>query len=410
MKVIQTMLTTSIAIRKNKKFTTAVIGCFLRLPLTKHNLAYASLLARIQMNSSLSYPSLALQQKRLAELYDLQLEIMPQVFGKEILLTYYANFVEPIEILDPHYTYEEILNVIAQIVNQPNFAEPLVEYAKRQLAEEYQELIEQPSNYALEQFFKLWYQDQPDYAETFIGSLDEIKAATSTTMMHYWRNLANVPMQILGMTRDNNLVSKLAQAMFQQTGLTKSFQTVSLTIPAKRKLIEKEDDQGNVQAQLLMGFGLEQSIDYRGQVMGILLSQYLAGDQSSKLFTQIREQLGAAYNVEASCFANNSLFLVSAGLDPSKIAAARKIILSEMGKLVQGEVEDDLFKKAKKAILRNMKIGLDGQNWQMGQMLRDELFSGYLDFDRENAIRRATPKQLVAFVQNLFFNESYVLK
>src|SRR5699024_3270555 len=112
---------------------------------------------------------------------------------------------------------------------------------------------------------------------------------------------------------------------------------------------------------------LEQSIDYRGQVMGILLSQYLAGDQSSKLFTQIREQLGAAYNVEASCFANNSLFLVSAGLDPSKIAAARKIILSEMGKLVQGEVEDDLFKKAKKAILRNMKIGrrsklADGSN------------------------------------------------
>ena len=95
------MLTTNIAIRKNKKFTTAAIGCFLRLPLTKHNLAYASLLARIQMNSSLSYPSLALQQKRLAELYDLQLEIMPQVFGKEILLTYYANFVEPIEILDP---------------------------------------------------------------------------------------------------------------------------------------------------------------------------------------------------------------------------------------------------------------------------------------------------------------------
>ena len=85
MKVIQTMLTTNIAIRKNKKFTTAAIGCFLRLPLTKHNLAYASLLARIQMNSSLSYPSLALQQKRLAELYDLQLEIMPQVFGKEIL-------------------------------------------------------------------------------------------------------------------------------------------------------------------------------------------------------------------------------------------------------------------------------------------------------------------------------------
>src|SRR5699024_2339818 len=227
-KVTATMLTTNIAVRKDKNFTTAASGCFLRVLLTNDNLAYAGLLARGQMDSSLRYPALALQQKRLRELYDLHRAVVPQVFATEILMTYYANFVEPTEILDPHYTYEAILNVIAQRVNQPNFAEPLVEYAKRQLAEEYQELIEQPSNYALEQFFKLWYQDQPDYAETFIGSLDEIKAATSTTMMHYWRNLANVPMQILGMTRDNNLVSKLAQAMFQQTGLTKSFQTASL--------------------------------------------------------------------------------------------------------------------------------------------------------------------------------------
>lgn len=410
MKVIQTMLTTNITVRKNKKFTTAAIGCFLRLPLTKHNLAYASLLARMQMNSCLSYPSLALQQKRLADLYDLQLEIVPQVFGKEVILTYYANFVEPIEILDPHYTYEEILNAIAQIVNHPNFAEPMVEYAKRQLAEEYQELIEQPTNYALEQFFKSWYQDQPDYAETFIGSLDEIKAATSTSMMHYWHNLSDVPILILGMTRDNKLVSKLAQTMFQQTGLTKPFQTDALTISAKRNLIEKEDKQGNTQTQLLIGFGLEQEIDYRGQVLGILLAQYLAGDQSSKLFTQIREQLGAAYNVEANCFANNSLFLVSAGLDPNKIEAAKKIILTEIGKIIQGEVDDNLFKKAKKAMLRTMKIGLDGQSWQLGQMLRGELFPGYLDFDRESAIKKATPKQLVAFAQNLFFNESYVLK
>ena len=81
-----------------------------------------------------------------------------------------------------------------------------------------------------------------------------------------------------------------------------------------------------------------------------------------------------------------------------------------MRKLRPAQVQGDLFKKPENPIWPNMKIGLDGQNWQMGQMLRDELFSGYLDFDRENAIRRATPKQLVAFVQNLFFNESYVLK
>ena len=70
-------------LEKIKSLQQPLLAVFLRLPLTKHNLAYASLLARIQMNSSLSYPSLALQQKRLAELYDLQLEIMPQVLVKK---------------------------------------------------------------------------------------------------------------------------------------------------------------------------------------------------------------------------------------------------------------------------------------------------------------------------------------
>ena len=104
---------TNITIRKNKKFTTAALGCFLRLPLTSHNLAFASLLSRLQSNTSMLYPQIAEQTRRLADLYDLQLDIMPQLFGKEIILTYYANFVEPTEVLDPEYVCQEIIQTIS---------------------------------------------------------------------------------------------------------------------------------------------------------------------------------------------------------------------------------------------------------------------------------------------------------
>ena len=86
MKVTQTMLTTNIEIRKNKKFTTAVVGCFLRLPLTSHNLAFSSLLARLQMNTSLAYPTIATQQQKLAQLYDLQFDVLPQLLVKRSFL------------------------------------------------------------------------------------------------------------------------------------------------------------------------------------------------------------------------------------------------------------------------------------------------------------------------------------
>lgn len=404
------MLTTNITIRKNKKFTTAGIGCFLRLPLTNHNLAFASLLSRLQMNTSLSYPTIAAQQRKLAQLYDLQLDIMPQLFGNQIILMYYANFVEPIEVLDPDYTYEEIIQTISQIIRFPAYDNNLFDYAKRQLEDEYREIMVQPSNYALDRFFKLWYENQPEYAENFMGPIDEIKNTTIVEMRDFIENLRDIPMAVIGMGRDNQLMTKILRNIFKGAGIIKKFQVSDLVIPAKRKLIEKVDEQDNIQAQLLMGFGFKQRISYQEQVVGLLLEQYLAGDQSSKLFSQIREELGAAYDVQASDFANNSLFLINAGIDPQKVEPAKRIILNEMQKLMDGNIDEELFRKSKKAVYRNTRIGLDNQNWQLGQALRAELLPDYLDFDREAAIKKATPHQLINFVQNLFFNESYILK
>lgn len=386
------------------------MGCFLRLPLTSHNLAFSSLLARLQMNTSLAYPMIATQQQKLAQLYDLQFDVLPQLFGKEIILTYYANFVEPAEILDPDYTYDEIIETLSQIIKSPSYDQNLLAYAKRQLEEDYNELMEQPANYAIDRFFKLWYRDHPDYAENFMGPIQEIKDAGLDEMNNFVSSLRDVPMAVLGMARDNNQLTKLVNQYFRGAGIIKQFEVDDLTIPAENNPLEKTEEQDNAQAQLLMGFGFKQKITYQGQIAGLLLSQYLAGDQSSKLFNQIREELGAAYDVEANSFANNNLFLINAGLDPAKIEDAKRIVFNEMQRIADGEIDEALFKKSQKSLERNTKIGLDGQNWQLGQALRSALFPEYTNFDRAAAIKRATSHQLVDFVKNLFFNESYILK
>lgn len=245
MKVTQIMLTTNIEIRKNKKFTTAVVGCFLRLPLTSHNLAFSSLLARLQMNTSLAYPTIATQQQKLAQLYDLQFDVLPQLFGKEIILTYYANFVEPAEILDPDYTYDEIIETLSQIIKSPSYNQNLLAYAKRQLEEDYNELMEQPANYAIDRFFKLWYRDHPDYAENFMGPIQEIKDAGLDEMNNFVSSLRAVPMAVLGMARDNNQLTKLVNQYFRGAGIIKQFEVDDLTIPAENNPLEKTEEQDN---------------------------------------------------------------------------------------------------------------------------------------------------------------------
>lgn len=404
------MLKINTIVNQNKKFTTASFGCFLRLPLTKHNLAFVSLLARLQMNASLQYPTISSQQEVLSNLYDLQFEVVPQLFGREIILSYLVNFIEPVTLLDPDYTYEKIADVLADIIQHPSFDKNLVTFTQKQLLADYQELMEEPANLALDRFFRLWYRDSPDYAENFMGPIDEIKAATPTDLQRFSFNLREMPMTIIAFARDSSSFERLIKNKFKQAGLLKNFACDDLSIAASKLDLHKEEQKQTLQAQLLIGYGYREKCDFKAQIAGMLLAQYLTGDPSSKLFAKIRENLGAAYDVEANNYANNSLFLIAAGMDPKQVKEAQAIIEQEVAAVADGQIDDQLFKKSKKALLTIQTVGLDQENWQLAQALRKELFSGYTDFDRVQAIKKLSKYQLKKFAQNLFLNESYVLK
>lgn len=405
------MITVNSKIIPNTKFTTAMIGCFLRLPLTRHNLAYASLLTRMQLNASLYYPSIGIQEKTLSNLYDLSFDATPQLFGKEIVISYLANFIEPQEILDPEYTYEKIISTVASIVQHPLFDQDLLNYTKSQLSEDLQELLEEPANYALDRFFKLWYEQDPDYGDNFMGPLEEIEGATVDSLKNFSDGLRIVPATIVGFARDDQQVTNIINQNFKQAGLIKRFQIDDLTIPAPHKDgLSKIEKRGNLQAQIMIGYGFAGKMTYRDQIAGMVLAQYLAGDQSSKLFVRVREELGAAYAIDANNYSNNSLFLISAGLDPELTEQAIQIIKDEIVKISDGQIDPELFKKAKKSLKNLQLVGRDQENWQLAQALRKELFAGYAKFDRDQAISRVTSKQLISFAQKLFLNESYVLQ
>lgn len=397
-------------IKANKKFSTANLGCFLRLPLTKHNLAFASLLAKLQMNATLYFPSIRIQQEELLKLYDLQFEVMPQLFGKEIILSYIFSYVEPDEILDPEYNYQTIIEHFAMLTLHPTFDADLVRISQKQLLAEYHELISEPSNYAIDRFFKYWYQDNPDYAENFMGPVKEITSATPGQLMKFSENLRSVPMIVAGFARDNDLVTKLLVDKFKAAGLMKKFEDSDLVIPATKMFIKKVEEQGNFQTQLLIGYGYQEKQTFQEQILGMLLAQYLAGDSSSILFTKVREEVGAAYDIEANNYANNCLFLISTGIDDEKTKLVQEIIVEEIEKIKSGDIQIELFKQAKNSLKNEQLIGADHLNWCLAQVLRENLFPDYIDFDRLDAIKKATTVQMQRFAQKLTLKESYILK
>ena len=124
----------------------------------------------------------------------------------------------------------------------------------------------------------------------------------------------------------------------------------------------------------------------------------------------MREQLGAAYAVEATNFANNSLFLINAGINKNQATEAIKIIKDEMEQISSGKIDLDLLKQAKKSLVNIQKIGEDHENWQLAHLLRNELYPSRVEVDRIKTIKSISEKQIHNFAQNLFLNESYLLK
>lgn len=396
---------------KNEKFSTASLAFSIRISLTGHNLAYASLLARMQMNATKNYPTLSSQQVILSDLYDLDFAVIPQLYGNKLILSYIANFIEPYEVLDPDYTYDRVIETIADIIQHPLFDQQLLDLSKNQLMDGFRELMESPANRALDSFFRLWYKDNPDYANTFMGPIEEIQDADLDSLKKYAENLHQAPSLIYGIARDPKYVTKLAKKNFNFAGLLDEFWSIANEIPAPKDEVERVESQDNLQAQLFMGYGFQSGkMTYKEQAAGLILVQYLAGDQSSKLFTKIREELGAAYSVEANNYANNSLLLINAGLDPNKVDQAKAIIQEEINKIADGNIDKDLFTKAKKSVRNIRLIREDQENFYLAEILKKELFVSYADVDFFKLLTQTTAQNLVRFAKKLSFKESYVLK
>ena len=168
--------------------------------------------------------------------------------------------------------------------------------------------------------------------------------------------------------------------------------------------------RGFAQAQMLLGFGYNGQLNKKERLAGKFLARYLAGDDSSVLFRKIREQLGAAYAVDADNYVNNSLLLVSAGVNHDKLDQASQIAQEEIEKVKAGDIDEAIFKKVKKAIYNEHQYGLDRAGYRIMLQLRALLIPEYSFLDLGKSIRKIQVTDLIKLANKLTLNESFYIK
>lgn len=134
-------------------------------------------------------------------------------------------------------------------------------------------------------------------------------------------------------------------------------------LPLENRLMvsERKVDQ----AQVILGFpGLHYN-DKDRPALNVLLN-ILGGGMSSRLFVEVREKKGMAYMVSASTsiFRDVGVATISAGLDPSRLPDAIKVIKSELVKIQQEKVSPKELFDSKNNIAGRTELSMENSSAQ----------------------------------------------
>jgi predicted Zn-dependent peptidase len=184
------------------------------------------------------------------------------------------------------------------------------------------------------------------------------------------------------------------------TKIEKAFKNISVgKVLKKKKLVEnqtkplikikhKETDQ----THLVLGvrtFGLH---DKRMPTLKVL-SSILGGGMSARLFQKMREELGICYYVRSGIndLSDHGNFIVSAGVDKSRLSEAVTGILGEIKKMSEVLVPDSELRKTKDYLIGRMYLGLESSDSLAG-------FYGFQEIMREEI---KTPKELEKEIESI---------
>jgi len=252
------------------------------------------------------------------------------------------------------------LDILSDMVINPLLLESEVEKERTVILEEAKMYKDLPQSYVHELLDELLWPGQP-LGTSIIGTAESISRIKRKELALYQQKYYT-PLNIVVSACGNIAYDKLVKRT------DKIFGALSQTeINAYGKVQERQDKpqlklfaKDTEQTHLALGFhGFRRGHPLR-HALG-LLHIVLGANMSSRLFNEVREKRGLAYEIgtQVKRFHDTGAFLVHAGIDNSKVGQAIVVILKELGRIKKELVSTDEFKRAKDFYLGQLMLALE---------------------------------------------------
>ncbi|MDP5337859.1 MAG: insulinase family protein, partial [Nodularia sp. (in: cyanobacteria)] len=281
--------------------------------------------------------------------------------------------------------FSEILTLAGRILRSPTFPEAQVELEKRLALQNIRSQKEQPFTIAFSQMRQVIYQNHP-YAMSILGDETTMGGLSRDDLVQYHQTYFrpdNLVISIAGRVTLEDAVALVEQVFGDWQIPPQALPLV--TLPEIQAEPQHRLQPVQTQQSIVMLGYLGSSVNCPDYAPLKLLSTYLGNGLSSRLFVELREKRGLAY--EVSAFYPTRLypgaFVVYMGTAPENTSIALQGLRQEVDLLCTTEVAETALQAAKNKILGQYALGKQ-TNGQIAQIYGwYETLGLGLDFDQQ---------------------------
>jgi zinc protease len=248
------------------------------------------------------------------------------------------------------------LDILADLLRHPAFADDKVELAKAQMLEVIRRRNDYPEDIANREFLRLVYGNNHPLAR--IPEIETMNNVTREDVLAFYAayfHPNNIMLAITGDFETADMVKQIETALGDWPSVVLTFPPVEVAKPALApsvNLIQSDVDQANV---MLGHLGITaKNPDYPAvYLLDLILG---AGGFSSRLVQTVRNKLGLAYSVGSSLGAglrDDGVFLVYCGTGNDTVGQAIQAIRDQLAQITQAAVSAEELQAAQNQYLNS---------------------------------------------------------
>lgn len=302
------------------------------------------------------------------------------------------------------------LDVLSDMLLSPRLDPQDIEREKRVVLEELRELMDYPEEYVYDLFAQTLWSRHP-LAHPVIGTAHTILAIDGSHVrwvMDERYTAPNTVVSVAGQVNPEQLLPLVERFFGNMRGTQPSTKLRPARATARQRLLRHPTQQ----VHFCMGTAGYSLYDDRKYTLAVL-DTLLGGNMSSRLFQEVREKRGLAYQINTSAMAyrEGGYFAVHANCSPDNYRQVIEVTREQLRRICEGDLSEEEVQRAKHQLRGSLLMSTESVNGRMSANARSLLFYGRVITVDEiiEQVEAADVGKVVAVARELFGNGKMAL-